>query len=303
LFQQRSLLAPFRVLWLLVQLLIAFGGNLVSRDRGARASARGQIVSSIFVRLRMRPGPGAARVEGGAAARVAVADGSAGRAATTKEPQYERLLEIEREAGVTTLGLMTNQVWHEDPRRLTFILARYKFVSKMVSGHHSVAEIGCGDAFGTRIVQQEVDNVTVYDFDPLFVRDIERRQSPKWPLDAQLHDILDGPLPHRYAAIYSLDVMEHIPENREHVYLHNIRASLTEHGIAIIGSPSLESQAYASPQSKVGHVNCKSGRALKMLLERYFHTVFLFSMNDEVVHTGFYPMAHYLFAVCSDRRE
>jgi hypothetical protein len=30
--------------------------------------------------------------------------------------------------------------------------------------------------------------------------------------------------------------------------------------------------------------------------------VFLFSMNDEVVHTGFYPMAHYLFAVCADRK-
>lgn len=24
---------------------------------------------------------------------------------------------------------------------------------------------------------------------------------------------------------------------------------------------------------------------------------FLFSMNDEVVHTGYYPMAHYLIAV------
>jgi hypothetical protein len=28
----------------------------------------------------------------------------------------------------------------------------------------------------------------------------------------------------------------------------------------------------------------------------------VFSMNDEVVHTGFYPMAHYLLAVCSHLR-
>jgi hypothetical protein len=69
------------------------------------------------------------------------------------------------------------------------------------------------------------------------------------------------------------------------------------HGIAIFGMPSLESQSYASPQSKAGHVNCKSGDALRAVLERYFHTVFVFSMNDEVVHTGFYPMAHYLLAV------
>jgi len=25
-------------------------------------------------------------------------------------------------------------------------------------------------------------------------------------------------------------------------------------------------------------------------------------MNDEVVHTGFYPMAHYLLAVCAGPR-
>ena len=55
----------------------------------------------------------------------------------------------------------------------------------------------------------------------------------------------------------------------------------------IIGTPSLESQAYASPPSKAGHINCKSGDELKALLSSYFHNVFLFSMNDEVVHTGF----------------
>jgi hypothetical protein len=26
-------------------------------------------------------------------------------------------------------------------------------------------------------------------------------------------------------------------------------------------------------------------------------------MNDEVVHTGFYPMAHYLFGVACHRRD
>jgi len=42
---------------------------------------------------------------------------------------------------------MTNQVWEDDPRRLTFLLARYKFVSKMLSGKKFVGELGCGDAF------------------------------------------------------------------------------------------------------------------------------------------------------------
>lgn len=36
---------------------------------------------------------------------------------------------------------------------------------------------------------------------------------------------------------------------------------------------------------------------LKKLMSDYFYTVFMFGMNDEVVHTGYLPMAHYLFAV------
>jgi hypothetical protein len=35
-------------------------------------------------------------------------------------------------------------------------------------------------------------------------------------------------------------------------------------------------------------------------MQRYFKHVFMFSMNDEVVHTGFFPMAHYLFALCAE---
>jgi hypothetical protein len=71
-----------------------------------------------------------------------------------------------------------------------------------------------------------------------------------------------------------------------------------ERGVAIIGMPSLESQPYASEQSRLGHVNCKSAPDLKALMEDFFHNVFMFSMNDEVVHTGFHKMAHYIFALC-----
>src|SRR5262249_28585554 len=89
--------------------------------------------------------------------------GSADQQTSTPEDQYSRCIELKSKYGLATLGLMTNQVWHDDPRRLTFLLARYKFVAKMLSGRHNVGELGCGDAFGTRIVQQEVERVTVYD--------------------------------------------------------------------------------------------------------------------------------------------
>ena len=78
--------------------------------------------------------------------------------------------------------------------------------------------------------------------------------------------------------------------------------SVSKNGVVIIGSPSLQSQTYASKGSKEGHVNCKDGKELKRVMEQHFENVFLFSMNDEVVHTGFHPMAHYLITLCAGRK-
>lgn len=66
----------------------------------------------------------------------------------------------------------------------------------------------------------------------------------------------------------------------------------------VIGMPSTESQVYASEISKLGHVNCKKWPELKAFLMRHFERVFIFSMNDEVLHTGYTLMAHYLLALC-----
>lgn len=223
-------------------------------------------------------------------------------AGKTREPQYERCIELKENFGLASLGLMTNQVWYDDPRRLTFILARYKFVAKMLSGCRNAGEIGCGDAFGTRMVVQEIPDVTVYDFDPLFIEDVVARQDRRWPLKAEVHDIVEAPLPRKHEAIFSLDVLEHIASEDEHRYIAHMCASLEDRGLLVIGTPSAESQPYASPPSKAGHVNCKSGGELKALLKKYFFHVLMFSMNDEVVHTGFTRMAHYLFAICSNMK-
>jgi 2-polyprenyl-3-methyl-5-hydroxy-6-metoxy-1,4-benzoquinol methylase len=220
-------------------------------------------------------------------------------AASTKEPQYEALVNLKKGKGLTTLGMMNNQVWHDDPRRLVFTLSRYKFVAKLLAGKQRALEVGCGDAFASRIVKQEVQSLTVLDFDPIFVADIQDRADANWPMKADVHDMLTGPYPGTFDAIYSLDVLEHIEQANEVQFVENIIRSLSAQGVLIVGMPSLESQAYASVQSKQGHVNCKSGKDLQTLFERYFHNVFLFSMNDEVVHTGFTPMAHYVIAVCT----
>jgi cyclopropane fatty-acyl-phospholipid synthase-like methyltransferase len=222
--------------------------------------------------------------------------------AKTREPQYQFCLDISDRNGRTSLGLMTNQCWHDDPRRMAFFLARYKFVAKMLRGKQSALEVGCGDAFGTRIVRQEVPRVVAVDFDPVFVADVKGRMEEKWAFECRVHDMLAAPLDERFESAYSLDVLEHILPQDEHRFLAHVVASLTDDGVFVVGSPSLQSQAYASPPSKEGHVNCKDQEAFRLLMRTYFRNVFMFSMNDEVVHTGFGPMAHYLIALCAGPR-
>lgn len=218
----------------------------------------------------------------------------------TVEKQYQAIFELKKKSGLSSLGAMNSQVWNDDPRRLVFTLARYKFVAKMLQGKKNALEIGCGDAFGSRVVRQEVDDLTVIDIDSLFIEDATERDSQKWPLRYAVHNMLSGPYLGDFEAAYSLDVLEHIDSSKEDTFIQNVIKSLTPDGVVIIGMPSIESQQYASAQSKVGHVNCKSGNDFKKFLSKYFKQVFLFSMNDEVVHTGFYPMAHYLLALCTN---
>lgn len=221
----------------------------------------------------------------------------------TREPQYQSCLQLRDEKGNARFGLMSNLVWHEDPKRLVFMLSRYKFAAKMLSGKESVLEIGCADGFGTRIVRQETSRVTAIDFDPVFIADAKENTCSLWPIEFAVHDMLDGPFEGPFDGAFCLDVLEHIAPADEQHFLCNLLASLSADGTLIIGMPSLESQDHASPQSKEGHVNCKSGTALRVLLEDHFKDVFVFSMNDEVVHTGFFPMAHYLLAVCTGKKQ
>ena len=193
-------------------------------------------------------------------------------------------------------GGMSAFEWERDPRRLGFILARYKFAARMLEGRARVLEVGCADGFGSRIVRQHVGELTAIDIDAASIAAANAHQCASWPIRFWEHDILAEALC-GFDAVYSLDLIEHMdPWTEERTYLEHLRAAAP---VAVIGSPSLESQPYASGLSRRGHVNCKTGPGLRAALERHWNHVFLFGMNDETLHTGFAPMAHYRLAVCA----
>jgi len=192
------------------------------------------------------------------------------------------------------LGLHSSYGWEHDPKRLGFTAARYKFVGKLLEGKKSVLEVGCGDAFFTRVVRQHLApgaTLQAVDINREYIGSAKRNnpKDSRWRIFPGDWDILDSPLG-PFEAVYCLDLFEHIRE--EDRLLGNLARSAP---VCIVGTPSLESQKYASEISKLEHVNCKTKEGLREVMKKHFKEVFMFGMSDEVVHTGIMPA--YLFAL------
>lgn len=196
-------------------------------------------------------------------------------------------------------GGMSKWAYADDPKRLAFTLARYKHVAKMLEGAQTVLEVGCADGFGSRIVAQHVGRLTAIDTDPRSIVEAKRNQPPGWPITFECGSVDEfvSAKPGRgnpsFDAVYCLDVLEHIKPDYE--FLSKLSAVAP---VAVIGTPSLESQSYASKLSREGHVNCYSGAALRERLGEIWDHVFMFTMHDETLGTSYLPMAHYLLALC-----
>lgn len=191
-------------------------------------------------------------------------------------------------------GGMSRHTWATDPKRLGIMLARYKHTAKLLIGYQSILEVGCADGMGAHIVRQHCEHLTAIDSDSEAIAEaIQNRQAD---IDFRCMDFMRDEIGAGWNAVYALDVLEHIqPGDQTLQFLGRMRLAAP---VALIGSPSLESQPYASELSRAGHVNCMTGPDFRAALKSRWRHVFMFSMNDEVLHTGFEAMAHYRIGLC-----
>lgn len=187
-------------------------------------------------------------------------------------------------------------------RHLLFVFSRYKFAAQMIGEEpkKSVLELGCSEGVGTLILAQVASTVKAVDFD---------EQTLAWAKgalsDRNIEFICDDFLGKRFGefdAVVSLDVIEHINSEKEDLFLQTLVMNLNDEGTAIIGTPNIAASAYASEASRIGHINLYDQQRLKNLLLKGFKNVYIFGMNDEVLHTGFHPMCHYIFALACNKR-
>lgn len=201
------------------------------------------------------------------------------------------------------LGRYTSDDYINNAKHLTFVASRYKFVAKMLEGAGTAIEIGCGDGFGAPLVASTVGRLVCTDINGPMLKDIERRLKFVKNLSCEFNDFRAKPYAPAVDAVYLVDVIEHIFPGEEALFMGNLSKSLKDHGVALIGTPNKTAEQYASEWSRQGHVNLKTHQSLRELGQTYFHNVFMFGMNDEVVHTGYGPMCHFLWAMCIGPRR
>lgn len=221
----------------------------------------------------------------------------------TAEDAYREGTDYQFDQQELTLGPWTSYSLVHDPKHMAFVLARYKFVAKMLDGKKQVFEIGSGDGFGLPIVAQHVGQLSCIDWDARLLDGNKRRLSHLTNVSYLLMD-LNKEQPTVVAdAAYSIDVLEHIEPEKEAAFVENMVRCLSPDGVLITGTPNVTASAHASPRSLVQHINLKSMKSLRELMSRYFENVFMFGQNDEVVHTGYAPMCHYIWSVAAGKKQ
>jgi len=201
------------------------------------------------------------------------------------------------------LGPWTSYSIINDPKHVCFVLSRYKFCAKMLAGKKNIMEVGPGDGFGLPVIAQEAEWVYAVDWDKRLLDGNKRRLAFIKNISYHHVDLNENSPELVVDAAFAIDVIEHLEPAKEINFMNNIISCLKPDGVLIIGTPNITAAQYATPRSKVQHINLKSSLALRELMKTYFENVFIFGMNDEVLHTGYAPMCQYIWAIGTGVRE
>ena len=201
------------------------------------------------------------------------------------------------------LGRYASNDYMKDPIHLGIVASRYKFCARMLQDFPQVMEVGCGDGYGSAIVASAVQHLTCTDINTKLLQENRDRHHMFQNITYEFFDFRDALYPKKMDGIYLVDVIEHIYKEEENRFMTHLTASLSDYGSMIIGTPNKSAEQYASACSREAHVNLKDHTALLELARRFFYNVFLFGMNDEVLHTGYPQMAHYLWVLCTSPRK
>ena len=194
------------------------------------------------------------------------------------------------------LGQYASHWFYKTPRRVLHSMSYYKFAAKLIGPDKRVLDIGCNEGLGTFLMGKECGFAKGVDFDEEAIKCAQKNFTEPF-VQFAASDFLESSEDEKWDAIINFDVIEHIMPENAPAFFASIAKHLTPEGVAIIGTPSKISQDFASEISKKGHVNIYTYERLEEEMQKHFNCVFMFAANDEVVHTGYLPLAHYFITV------
>lgn len=195
-----------------------------------------------------------------------------------------------------TLSQEYAQFIHENLLQFLVRLARYKFVARLVKENDDILEIGCGSGLGAIFLGQHSANVTGLEVKK-YELDMARKINLRKNVTFLEIDFFEYNSSVKYDVVVAIDVIEHMTNNQAKKLIAKMCKHLKRTGMAIIGTPSKYSYKFQSKVSRASHVKCYDQKELVNLVEKHFGRTLAFSMNDEIVHTGFPKMAWYYFVL------
>jgi 2-polyprenyl-3-methyl-5-hydroxy-6-metoxy-1,4-benzoquinol methylase len=214
------------------------------------------------------------------------------------QAEYSKIIEewYERFPQGVTLPAEYAHFVQDNLLRLYIRLARYKFVARLIKKTDRLLEVGSGSGVGAMFLSQHCAHVTGIE---IKTTEVEEAQSinQRANLEFRVTDLFSMPAKQEYDVAVALDVIEHMPIEDGHKLVAAMTRQLKPTGMLVIGTPSLYSFPYQSPESQASHVKCYDQQELVQLIDHFYGRTLPFSMNDELVHTGHPKMAWYYFVL------
>ena len=206
---------------------------------------------------------------------------------------------------------MNNQNFHfpsfeeillKNPMMATVKLARYKFVSKMLDKNDKIIDIGCGGGLSTFYYSNFCKQALGIDIDETRRNEWKTFKTKK--INFICSDYKDiQKINYDANCIINVDFIEHLSKKEGELFIKNCKEFLSNqknrrNKMLIIGTPSFYSKKYRAKHNLKNHKYEYKPDELYDLCSEHFSRILKFSMNDELVHTGFDKLSWFFFLIC-----
>ena len=181
-----------------------------------------------------------------------------------------------------------------NPLMVAIKFSRYKFIAKLLQKKDTVLELGCHDGVSSNFFKLYCKDVDAIDIDQ---RAIEEAKLNFEDINFICSDIFQYNTDKKYDVIVMLDFIEHFSKEDGIRILKKYTSLLSKKGMIIVGTPSKNFQKYRAEHNKIHHLHEYYPDELNNLLQDYFDRTMMFSMNDEIVHTGNENLAWFVYSI------